>query len=217
MIYWLRADTRHIEEEGVHDATLIEFDGFEGVTFSNPGIDYHRERGAPEVIEFIGNLKNAAWLDFIFTSPVGMLLISKRMVRVLESVKPFRYKPIPAVIYSERVKHLVCKRGTKGRTWHQVQDPAFRNDDFVILQLVDEIDCLDKDRTKIKGVPFRQHEEEYLGPDEADSFVLREPEGGFPPVFSVPELLFYCFTEEAKQACERAGLKGLLWHPQKGV
>ena len=84
MIYDLLADAGHIEEEGVYDATLIEFDGFDGFTFSNPDIDFQKERGAPEVIEFVGNLENAAWLDFIFTSPVGMLLISRRMVRVLE-------------------------------------------------------------------------------------------------------------------------------------
>jgi len=215
MIYDLLADAGHIEEEGVYDATLIEFDGFDGFTFSNPDIDFQKERGAPEVIEFVGNLENAAWLDFIFTSPVGMLLISRRMVRVLESVRPFRYKLIPTVIYSEKVKHLVCKRGTKGRTWHQVQDSALRNDDFVILQLVDRINCLDKERTKIGGVPFHQYEEELLIPNEADPLVLREPQEGFPPVFSVPELVFYCYTEEAKQACDKAGLKGLWWFPQK--
>jgi hypothetical protein len=215
VIYWLRADTRHIEEEGVYDATIIEFDGFDYFDFSNPDIDFQKERGAPEVIEFVGNLENAAWLDFIRTTPVGMLLISKRMVRVLESVRPFRYKPIPAVIYSERVKHLVCKRGTKGRTWHQVHDPSLRNDDFVILQLQEQFDCLDKESTKIGGVPFHQDDEEYLGPEDADPLVLREPEGGFPPVFAVPELVFYCFTEEARQACDKASLKGLLWHPVK--
>jgi hypothetical protein len=215
MIYDLLASIQHIEEEGVHDADLIEFDGFEGADFFLPDIDYQQERGAPEVIEFVGNLENAAWLDFICTSPVGLLLISKRMVRVLQTVRPFRYKLIPTVIYSERVKHLVCKRGTKGRTWHQVQDPALRNDDFVILQLQEQFDCLDKDRTKIWGIPYREAGEEYLMPNQADPLVLREPEGGFPPVFFVPELVFYCFTEEAKQACDEAGLRGLWWFPQK--
>ncbi|MBN1208855.1 MAG: hypothetical protein JXB05_28610 [Myxococcaceae bacterium] len=83
------------------------------------------------------------------------------------------------------------------------------------MQLQDELDCLDRDRTIIDGVPFRQSGVSYLGMEEAQQLELRAPDGGFPPVFSVPKLTFYCFTEEAKQACDKAGLKGLWWRPQK--
>ena len=89
MMYALTADTSHIEEEGVHDAKLIEFDGFEYVTFFDPGIDYQRQQGAPGVMEFVGNLESAARLDHLFTAPMGWLLLSRRMVRVLEAVGPF--------------------------------------------------------------------------------------------------------------------------------
>ena len=214
MMYALTADAAHIEEEDVFDAVLIEFDGSDNVTFIRPGVDYHQEYGAPRVIEFVGNLANAAWLDHIFTVPRNLLLISKKMVRVLESVGPFRYRLIPTVIYSEKIKHLVLDRFTRQRNWYQVEDPALRNDDFVILQLLDELDCLDRERTIVEGVPFSQSGETYLGKEEAQHLELRAPEGGFPPVFCVPELTFYCFTEEAKQACDRAGLKGLWWRPQ---
>jgi PAS domain-containing protein len=215
MIYALTADAAHIEEEDVFDATLIEFEGFEGATFFRPDTDYHELCGAPEVIEFVGNLENAKWLDHIFTAPMGLLLISKRMVRVLESVGPFRHRLIPTVIYSEEIRHLLCSPAYRRRTWYQVEDPELRNDDFVILQLVDQMDCLDPDRTLVEGVPFRQSGEQYLGTDDARPLVLRPPPGGFPPVFSVPELVYYCFTEEAKQACDKAGLTGLWWRPQE--
>lgn len=214
MIYGLTADAAHIEEEGVFDATLIEFEGHDGATFFLPGVDYHERFGAPKVIEFVGNLENAAWLDHIFTAPIGLLLVSKRMVRVLESVGPFRHRLIPTVIYSEKIRHLVRDRFTRERTWYQVQDPSLRSNEFVILQLLDELDCLDRDRTLVDGVPFHESGEQYLGKERAERLVLRAPEGGFPPVFCVPELTFYCFTEEAKQACDRAGLKGLWWRPQ---
>ncbi|MBN9687168.1 MULTISPECIES: hypothetical protein [unclassified Corallococcus] len=214
MMYALTADISHIEEEGVFDATLIEFDGFESVTFHKPSIDYQRERGAPEVIEFTGNLLNAARLDHLFTAPRGLLLLSRRMVGVLESVGPFRHRLIRTVIYTERIKHLVRDRFTGRRTWHEVQDPSLKNEDFVILQLLEETDCLDREHTLVKGVPFHQSGVGLLGREKARPLVLRPPSGGFPPVFSVPELSFYCFTEEARQACERAGLKGLWWRPQ---
>ncbi|MBN8465728.1 hypothetical protein JYJ95_04345 [Corallococcus exiguus] len=214
MMYALTADTSHIEEEGVYDARLIEFDGFENATFFEPGIDYQSQQGAPEVIEFVGNLESAARLDHLFTAPMGWLLLSRRMVRVLEAVGPFRHRLIPTVIYSERIRHLVQSGYPQRRTWHSVTDPSLKNEDFVILQLLDRTDCLDRERTLVKGVPFHQCGEEFLGQEEAEPLVLRSPPGGFPPVFSVPELVFYCYTEEARQACEQAGLKGLWWRPQ---
>ncbi|NNB84682.1 hypothetical protein HI292_03785 [Corallococcus exiguus] len=90
-----------------------------------------------------------------------------------------------------------------------------KNEDFVILQLLEETPCLDRERTLVKGVPFHQSSESVLGQDEALPLVLRPPTGGFPPVFCVPELTFYCFTEEARRACEAAELKGLWWRPQR--
>lgn len=215
MIYALTADAAHIQEENVFDAELIRFDGFENALFFLPGFDYHQQCGTPEVIEFVGSLENAAWLDHIFTTPMELLLISKRMVRVLDSVKPFRRRLIPTTIYSKQLEKRVRDRATGQRTWYQVHESALRNDDFVILQLVDELDCLDVDRTIVGGVPFRQHAEKFLGAEEAQHLELREPEGGFPPVFFVPELLFYCFSEEAKQACDAVGMKGLWWRPQR--
>ncbi|NRD47015.1 MULTISPECIES: hypothetical protein [Corallococcus] len=214
MMYALTADTSHIKEEGVYDARLIEFDGFENATFFEPGIDYQSHQGAPEVIEFVGNLESAARLDHLFTAPMGWLLLSRRMVRVLDAVGPFRHRLIPTVIYSERIRHLVQSGYPRRRTWHSVTDPSLKNEDFVILQLLDRADCLDRERTLVKGVPFHQCGEEFLGQEEAEPLVLRPPPGGFPPVFSVPELVFYCYTEEARQACEQAGLKGLWWRPQ---
>jgi len=215
MIYALSADTSHIEEEDVYDAELIRFDGYEDATFFHPSIDYHQACGAPEVVEFVGHLENAARLDHLFTAPLDVLLVSKKMVRVLESVRPFRYRLTPATIYSKKVDHLVRERVSKRRTWHQVREPALRNDEFVILQLLEQLDCLDRDRTMVEGVPFSQSGKEYLSTEGAQHLELRTPEGGFPPVFFVPELLFYCFTEEAKQACDKAGLKGLWWRPQR--
>jgi hypothetical protein len=214
MIYALTADAAHIEEENVFDAWLIKFDGYEDARFSRPDIDYHDFCGAPKILEFVGNLENAAWLDHIFTAPMPLPLVSKRMVRVLESVGPFRHRQIPAVIYSERIRHLLCGEEYWGRTWYQVTDPALMNNEFVILQPLEQIDCLDHDRTLVNGVPFPQSGEQYLGKDEASPLVLRPLEGGFPPVFFVPELVYPCFTEEAKQACDQAGLKGLWWRPQ---
>ncbi|RKH64755.1 hypothetical protein D7W81_17985 [Corallococcus aberystwythensis] len=80
---------------------------------------------------------------------------------------------------------------------------------------MDETPCLDRNRTLVDGVSFQKSGKSRLGREEASPLRLRPPAGGFPPVFAVPELTFYCFTEEARQACEQAGLKGLWWRPQR--
>ena len=215
MMYALSTDVSHAKENAdIYDVDLIEFDGFEDVTFHDPGIDYQRQQGAPGVMEFVGNLERIAGRDHLLTAPLGWLLLSRRMVRVLESVGPFRHRLIPTVIYAERIRHLVQSGYPRRRTWHSVTDPALMNEDFVILQLLEQTDCLDRERTLVKGVPFHQCGEELLGYDDAEPLVLHPPPGGFPPVFSVPELVFYCYTEKARQACEQEGLKGLWWHPQ---
>lgn len=215
MMYALTADTSHIEDEGEFDAVLIEFEGSDAATFHEPRVDYQRQQGAPQVIEFVGNLENVARLDHVFTAPFGMLLLSRRMVRVLEAVGPFQHRLIPTVIYAERIKPLVRDRFTRQRTSYPVTDPSLKNEEFVILQLLEETDCLDRERTLVQGVPFHQSGEVMLAHEAANPLVLHPPPGGFPPVFAVPELAFYCFTEEARQACIQAGLKGLWWRPQR--
>ncbi|WP_272142430.1 hypothetical protein [Stigmatella ashevillensis] len=127
-------------------------------------------------------------------------------------MNPFACRLIPTVIYSERIKHLVQDPDTGRRTWYQVQDPSLRNDDFVILQVLNPVDCLDREATLVNGVPFSQSGKKRLGREVAEHL---EPEGGFPSVFFVPELLYYCFSEEAKRACDSADLKGLLWRAQR--
>lgn len=216
MIYALLPDASHIheEEEPIYDATLIEFEGYANAPFSDPEIDYRQRDGVPEHIEFVGKLEHVCWLDHVGTAPLGYLLLSRRMMRVLESISPFKYRPIPTVIYSEAIAHLVRDESTRRRTSCRVEDPRLRNDDFIILQLLEQIDCLDRERTMVDGVPFRDSNREFLGFDGAQQLTLREPDGGFPPVFCVPELLYYVFSEEAKQACDKAGLKGLWWRPQ---
>ncbi|WP_199733975.1 MULTISPECIES: hypothetical protein [unclassified Corallococcus] len=215
MMYALSTDVSHAKENAdIYDAHLIEFDGFEDVTFFDPDIGYQSQQGAPGVIEYYGNLEWIAGRDHLCTTSMGWLLLSRRMVRVLEGVGPFRHRLIPTVIYAERIKHLVYSGYPRRRTWYPVTDPALKNEDFVILQLLERTDCLDRERTLVKGVPFHQWDEELLGEDDAEPLVLRPPPGGFPPVFFVPELAFYCYTEEARQACEQAGLKGLWWRPQ---
>jgi len=216
MVYELLPDNSHLEEEDemVFDAELIVFDGHSAATFFHPSVDYQQSFGAPQVVEFVGNLDNAAQLDHIGTAPSGRLLVSARMVRVLESVGAFAHRLIPTVIYSREIQDLVRHPVSKRRTNYRVDDPRLRNQDFSILQLTDIFDCLDPHLTRIGEGSFAQSGREYLSSDRASHLELRAPAGGFPPVFFVPELLFYCFTEDAKQACDAAGLRGLWWRPQ---
>lgn len=214
MFFALIPSVAHISDEGVWDATTIPFNGSKDTTFFHPHLNYHEMFGAPDVIEFIGNLEHVSWLDHIATSPFHLLLISTRMVRVLESVGDFKARLIPTVIYSESIRSLVCDKTSGRRNNHKVNDSSKKNENFVILQLLENLDCLDRERTLVNGLPFAQSGIDFLAQDEAEHLELIEPTNGFPPVFRVPELVYYCFSDAARQACEKAGLKGLWWRPQ---
>jgi hypothetical protein len=212
-MYYLHVDLEHITENNPYDAELIEFPGCENVRFSNPAIDEYA-RGAPRVIEFVGNLDMARELDYLATRPYGYLLVSKRLIRTVQSVSLFRHELFPTIIYSREIGHLVMDEDTAYRTAYEVRDPSLYNTDFVILKMRETLDGLDEDRTIVRGgVSLRQSEEKYHDQYSIEHFEFREPEGGFPPVFHARQLVFYCYTEAAKQACERAGLKGLAFEP----
>lgn len=213
MIYTLDID-HPVTEDNPYDAELIRFSGWKNASLSLPSLDKF-DRAAPSVIEFVGNLEHASRFAYLDTWPTGYLLISQQMVRVLEAVRPFRYELFSTRIYSRKIGHLVMDEDTRKRTSYEVSDSSLYTDNFVILKLRDTLDCLDRERTLVEGVPFLQSGEKYLGSflPPGSHFAFHEPPDGFPPIFLVPELLFYCYSEEAKQACEHAGLRGLDFQP----
>jgi hypothetical protein len=110
-------------------------------------------------------------------------VISKRMLTVLQSVLSFSFKATPITILEG------------------VIPPYPENSDYVIIQLLDHLDIFD-------------YEQSIYDPVNIDGtltkLVLKEPPGGYPPLFrvaTIPNRLFV--SAAARAALEAADIKGL--------
>jgi hypothetical protein len=120
-------------------------------------------------------------------------IMSRRMLDVLLSVESFSHQVIPVIF--THIDGLV----PSGEERH----------DFIILQLLEHFDGLDRDRTEYSNT-FDESDPELEIIDFTGEMVLKEPSNGFPPIFRVKEdgVSLYV-SAAAKEALEKAGIQGL--------
>jgi hypothetical protein len=215
MIYTIKHDLSHIPSPITNtarykDAYLIYFDRSEDARFRNPAIDYTDR--VPPVIEFVGNLDVLEWSDFPHVAPTR-LLMSKKMLNVLLSVQPFKYRVYPTLIYSYEIEELVRYTFDGTRTDYHVEDPSLFTDKFVIMQLAETTDVLDEDRTITEGKTVRESGELYLSEYDVEHYEFTVKEKDLPPVFTAPKTLTYFYTEAAVRALEANNIRGVEFHP----
>jgi hypothetical protein len=156
----------------------------------------------PEEIVFAG-LKD--WLDptdYPYIPEVrNWPIISRRMLDVLLSVGDFPHQVIPVVFKS--VDHPEYSDATRRAK------TLIRNHDYIILHLLELSDVFDMERSEYNTERGVADPERILLTD-VHNVVLKEPEGGFPPIFRVKEYsLRWYVSAKAKQALEDAGIQGL--------
>jgi hypothetical protein len=214
MIYTLGHDLSHRSTflspgESQWDARLIYFEGHQNVGFENPAMDFTDK--LPSVIEFVGNLEVMKWSDFPYTNR-PYLVMSKKMLDVLLSIQPFKYRIYPTLIYSYEIDELVRYAFDGTRTDYHVEDPALFTDKFVIMQLAGTIDVLDEDKTIIEGQTARESERWFLSKYDVEHYEFNAEEKDLPPVFAAPRTPYF-FTEAAVRALEANNIRGAEFRP----
>jgi hypothetical protein len=214
MIYTIHRDVSHRPSPrptGVPawDVELIYFEGYRDAMLENPDIDYTGR--VPPVIEFVGNLEVLEWSDFPYVSPTR-LLMSKKMVDVLLSVQPFKYRVYPTLIYSYEIEELVRYTFDGTRTDYHVEDPSLFTDKFVIMQLTEALDVLDEDKTIMEGQTARESGEWYLPELDVEHYEFTREEKDLPPVFTTPKTPYF-YTEAAVRALEANNIRGVEFRP----
>jgi hypothetical protein len=215
MIYTIDHDISHISSPITNtarykDAYLIYFDGWEDARFRNPAIDYTDR--VPPVIEFVGDLDVLEWSDFPYTDQPYQL-VSRKMLDVLLSIQPFKYRVYPTLIYSYEIEELVRCAFDGTRTDYHVEDPSLFTDKFVIMQLAETIDVLDEDKTIIKGKTARESDRKwYLSELEVEHYELTRVEKDLPSVFAAPKTPYF-YTEAAVHALEANNIRGVEFRP----
>jgi hypothetical protein len=159
----------------------------------------------PEPIDFVGFLdERLHQTDYLYTDDLDLNpIISKRMLYVLRSVADFPHKVISTRIYDygfqDQGRYEVLGR----------EAPLLAgkfNEDYVSLQLLEHVDGIDYDQSEFR---FRLNPNL---PPYVTNLILKEPVGGFPPIFRLDRIgedgsLFV--SPAAKEALEEAGIKGL--------
>lgn len=155
----------------------------------------------PEPVDWVGFLDRFHQTDYLYND-LRWPLISKRMLYVLRSVGEFPHKVISTRIYDY---------GFQNQGRYEVLEltapPAGEfTEDYVGLQLLEHVDGIDYDQSDFR---FRLNPNM---PPYVINLVLKEPVGGFPPIFRLDrtgEDLRLFVSPTAKEALEEAGIKGL--------
>jgi hypothetical protein len=157
----------------------------------------------PEPVDWVGFLDRLHQTDY-FYNDLSWPLISKRMLYVLRSVGEFPHKTISTRIYDFGFQN----QGRDRFLDHHVPPDGEFIEDYVGLQLLEHVDGIDYDQSEFR---FR------LNPNlplYVTSLILKEPIGGFPPIFRLDrtgEDLSLFVSPAAKEALEEAGIKGLIF------
>jgi hypothetical protein len=155
----------------------------------------------PEVIYAEGNLESLEDTDLpIVQSCQCFLVISKRLLDLLLTIKSFVYRETPLVIVDDTEREKFLPSG-------EVRPGVKTNTNYVLVKLLRHVP-LDREKSI-----YRQC---MIGAREFISgikpLVLLEPEDGLDPIFRVkerPETLFA--TEEAREQMEQQGIQGIVY------
>jgi hypothetical protein len=129
-------------------------------------------------------------------------IISRRMLDVLLSIRSFSHQVIPIV--STHIDGFFPNDEERRKA-----SLLIRNHNFIILQLLEHFDGLDRDRTEHTST-FDESDPDLELIDITGEMVLKEPPNGFPPIFRVKERETYLYVSaEAKEALEKADIQGL--------
>jgi hypothetical protein len=164
----------------------------------------------PEPIDFVGFLDNRLHqTDYLYTDDSDLNpIISKRMLYVLRSLGEFPHKAISTRIYDYGFQD----QGRNNYEGHTTPPSGEFNEDYVSLQLLEHVDGIDPDSC--------EYEDTHPGilPPQLKAWMLKEPVGGFPPIFRVKKKSTYLFVlPVTKEALEEAGIKGLGFTEYEGI
>jgi hypothetical protein len=176
----------------------------------------------PEPINLVGFLDRLPHQTDFLNADDFEPIISKRMLYVLRSIGDFPYKAISTRIYDYRFQN----QGEDSYGRYDYEGPVIAprgefNEDYVGLQLLEHVDGIDYEHSEFDLNPDPENLLPNLVlPPDIINLVLKEPIGGFPPVFRLNragENVFLFVSPAAKAALEEAGIKGLGFTEYEGT
>ncbi|MDX8363431.1 imm11 family protein [Cytobacillus sp. IB215316] len=198
-VYTLRENYDRFIEEYEYDAYSIPFEGEEELGSNVMGIS---EVELPKIIyctadfRFLPHKTDYPRVDF--NAPV----FSKKMLEVFLELGEIQFRSVPVIMVDDSYLDDPFKGdGTLKDVVNWIE--------YLLVQLTEYTNVFDYGKSEF--------DECIVFPGDVGvvhKLVLKEPKGGFPPIFKVEECEEYIFISfEAKKALEKAGVKGCEFEP----
>lgn len=187
------------------DACLRPFPDLpEGRLYHNQAPNGSLFSNMTEPIEFPDRIEFDAYIDHLpyevdyLSTDVDWPIMSKRMLNTLLDVSHFPHRTYPVVmctgeeVFDEELDKRVVR-------WTE-------NHNYVAVQLTEHLDVFDHENSVFK-YPYKDRKDIV---NFIEKLVLKEPEGGFPPLFKVAPIKLDLFVSSAARAAlETANIRGV--------
>jgi hypothetical protein len=156
----------------------------------------------PQVIYAEGVLEALEHTDIPITRGSQLLVISKRLLDLLLTIKPFDYRAIPLVIVDDTEREIQFLPSG------EVRPGVKTNTNYVLVKLLRHVP-MDREKSIYRQKIF-EGKESISGISKLE---LIEPEDGLDPIFRVKETSSSLFvTEEAQIKMEQHGIQGIAYY-----
>jgi hypothetical protein len=164
----------------------------------------------PNPLKFRAEMSSLIMFDYPYSDYLDGSIISKKMLEVLQSVKPFGCRTYPIEIID----------------WKMTPPRDFtvpNNYDYVLVQLTEYTDVFDYEKSvytkrKYTNPRFDKNGEEEWFVSNVEEFAFHTPKDGFPPIFRVEESSATLFvSDEARQALKEAKITGIEYQSLQGI
>jgi hypothetical protein len=194
--------SNHVNKDLGYDVELLPFEGSDNI--STRMCHYPEVVEFPNPVLFQGLLSTVRQTDYPVMMAKTFPLMSKRMVKVLESVGSFPHNVLPARITDGAIGRRLNDEDNHYDAEGNLKSEYY-TDDYVLLQLTEHLDAMDLERSE-----YEEYDAEINRVSFVDKFMFKDIGREYPPIFrltSSPIDLF--ISEAAKEALETAGMKSL--------
>jgi hypothetical protein len=199
--YRLMPEAETVNSDLGFHAQVVPFEGCEQVSIAmcepSETIEF------PNPVEFQGLLSTVRQTDFPVIEE-GWLVMSKRMVDVLESVGSFPHRVLPTRILDGDLGRSLAE-GDRRFDEQGNFNPEFYTDDYVLLQITEHLNAMDLEHSV-----FQRLNPKTNNVSGVRKFVFKDIGREYPPIFRLSNCKVFLFiSEAAKQALEAAEIQGL--------
>jgi hypothetical protein len=198
--YILKTEHTHLTDM-TYDMTLLPFTRSDNLKYQLLSTNHFN---VPIPVKFLGNFNIVKSETDYPVVDDNLVVMSNRMISILSSIKALNVKLISAIVLDDT--YIVDNRFDDDGN---LKPDIPMIEDFSLIQIMDVLKVFDfekSDFTPLKSNPDF--------PGVVKKMVLREPSGGFPPIFRLFEQpTTVIVSEKAKEELIKHSIKGCIFEP----